>query len=112
MQPPFRRVGASVGRVVRLSVLVIVGWGAGATAAEPPSPFQGARPTLDGAVGWINCDGPIHLEQLRGKIVLLDFWAYCCVNCHHVLPHLAALEKKYTSRTGRPVWWCRSAKCP
>ena len=32
---------------------------------------------------------PIHLEKLRGKVVLLDFWTYCCINCHHVLPDLA-----------------------
>src|SRR5262249_18079337 len=31
----------------------------------------------------------------RGKIVLLDFWTFCCINCHHVLPDLARLEQKY-----------------
>ncbi|MGC8643063.1 MAG: thioredoxin-like domain-containing protein [Isosphaeraceae bacterium] len=51
-------------------------------------------PSLDGGVEWIN-SGPITLEQLRGKIVLLDFWTYCCINCHHILPTLAKLEKKY-----------------
>ncbi len=33
--------------------------------------------------------------ELRGKIVLLDFWTFCCINCHHVLPDLAKLEEKY-----------------
>jgi thiol-disulfide isomerase/thioredoxin len=55
---------------------------------------QDAEPSLEGAVGWIN-SGPIDLAKLRGKIVLLDFWAYCCINCHHVLPDLARLERKY-----------------
>jgi len=32
---------------------------------------------------------------LRGKVVLLDFWTFCCINCMHVLPDLAYLEKKY-----------------
>jgi thiol-disulfide isomerase/thioredoxin len=50
---------------------------------------------LDGGVAWLNTRGPIHLDQLRGKIVLLDFWTYCCINCHHVLPDLARLEAKY-----------------
>jgi len=56
---------------------------------------QNPRLTLDGGVGWINTDRPIHLNKLRGKIVLLDFWTYCCINCHHVLPDLAKLEAKY-----------------
>jgi DNA-binding beta-propeller fold protein YncE len=55
---------------------------------------QEAQPSLEGGVGWIN-SGPIDLAQLKGKIVLLDFWTYCCINCHHVLPDLAKLEQKY-----------------
>jgi DNA-binding beta-propeller fold protein YncE len=55
---------------------------------------QDAEPSLDGGVGWIN-SGPIDLAELKGKIVLLDFWTYCCINCHHVLPTLARLEAKY-----------------
>ena len=39
--------------------------------------------------------GPIDLADLKGKIVLLDFWTFCCINCIHVLPDLAKLEKKY-----------------
>lgn len=52
------------------------------------------KPSLDGAVGWIN-SGPIDLAALKGKIVLLDFWTYCCINCHHILPDLEKLEQKY-----------------
>ena len=55
---------------------------------------QGQGPSLRGGVDWIN-SGPITLAELRGKIVLLDFWTYCCINCHHVLPDLAKLEEKY-----------------
>jgi thiol-disulfide isomerase/thioredoxin/sugar lactone lactonase YvrE len=53
------------------------------------------QPNLDGGVGWLNTAGPIRLEELHGKIVLLDFWTYCCINCHHVLLALAKLEEKY-----------------
>lgn len=56
--------------------------------------YQDEVPSLEGGVGWIN-SGPIDLAQLKGKIVLLDFWTFCCINCHHVLPDLARLEKKY-----------------
>ena len=52
-------------------------------------------PELEGGVGWFNTDKPIKLEELKGKIVLLDFWTYCCINCMHVIPDLIRLEKKY-----------------
>src|SRR6185295_16585575 len=42
-----------------------------------------------------NTAGPIRMKDLKGKIVLLDFWTFCCINCIHVLPDLAKLEKKY-----------------
>ncbi|MDX2037797.1 MAG: thioredoxin-like domain-containing protein [Isosphaeraceae bacterium] len=54
--------------------------------------------SLEGGIDWINTDRPIHLEKLRGKIVLLDFWTYCCINCHHVLPDLLKLEEKYKNQ--------------
>jgi DNA-binding beta-propeller fold protein YncE len=50
---------------------------------------------LEGGVDWINVSGPIHLNELRGKLVLLDFWTYCCINCHHILPDLEYLEAKF-----------------
>jgi len=53
---------------------------------------------LEGGVEWLNTAGPIRLRDLRGKIVLLDFWTYCCINCMHVLPDLARLEKKYANQ--------------
>jgi thiol-disulfide isomerase/thioredoxin len=52
-------------------------------------------PELEGGVGWFNTDKPIKLEELKGKIVLLDFWTFCCINCMHVIPDLIRLEKKY-----------------
>jgi thiol-disulfide isomerase/thioredoxin len=44
---------------------------------------------------WLNTSGPIKLADLKGKVVILDFWTLCCINCMHILPDLAALEKKY-----------------
>jgi thiol-disulfide isomerase/thioredoxin len=55
-------------------------------------------PELDGGIAWLNTAGPIHLKDLRGKIVLLDFWTLCCINCIHTLPDLAKLEKKYENQ--------------
>ncbi|RIK70467.1 hypothetical protein DCC62_22610, partial [candidate division KSB1 bacterium] len=47
---------------------------------------------------WLNTGRPLSLKELRGKIVLLDFWTYCCINCMHVLPDLKYLEEKYAGR--------------
>lgn len=52
-------------------------------------------PELTGR-GWINTGGKeLTLEDLKGKIVLLDFWTFCCINCLHVLDELRPLEEKY-----------------
>src|SRR3712207_3570738 len=59
---------------------------------------QGERvraPELEGGRGWLNTDAPLSLAALRGKVVLLDFWTYGCVNCMHVIPDLKRLEEKY-----------------
>ena len=52
-------------------------------------------PELTGATGWFNVAAPLTLRALRGKVVLLDFWTYGCVNCMHILPDLKRLEQKY-----------------
>jgi thiol-disulfide isomerase/thioredoxin len=66
---------------------------------KEPAEKEGIKaPELDGGVGWLNTAGPIRLKDLRGKIVLLDFWTYCCINCIHTLHDLAKLEKKYANQ--------------
>ena len=62
---------------------------------ENPFPNRHPAPELEGGVEWLNTGGPISVKDLRGKIVLIDFWTFCCINCMHVLPDLAYLEKKY-----------------
>ena len=52
-------------------------------------------PELTGARGWLNTDKPLSLAALKGKVVLLDFWTYGCINCMHIIPDLKRLEKKY-----------------
>src|SRR5205085_3061609 len=48
---------------------------------------------------WINVNEPLSLEKLKGQIIVLDFWTYCCINCMHMLPVLATLEKKYKGKS-------------
>src|SRR5207244_8167818 len=52
-------------------------------------------PELTGDHGWLNTDKPLSLTALKGKVVLLDFWTYGCINCMHIIPDLKKLEHKY-----------------
>ncbi|WAG76691.1 cytochrome c biogenesis protein DipZ [Metapseudomonas furukawaii] len=57
-------------------------------------PELGAMPSLDGATQWLN--GPsLDVEGLRGKVVLVDFWTYDCINCRNSLPHVNQWARKY-----------------
>jgi len=69
--------------------------GRGAWAQDPPARKPIKAPELDGGIAWLNTAGPIKLADLKGKVVVLDFWTFCCINCIHTLPDLAKLEKKY-----------------
>ncbi len=55
---------------------------------------KGAMPSLTGAVQWLNSP-ELSAESLRGKVVLVDFWTYDCINCQHTLPYVKDWEKKY-----------------
>lgn len=86
------------------------------SAQEPQSPTSSTpkrsepvnrNPFLEGEVNapdfpagmeWLNTERPLSLRQLRGKVVLLDFWTYCCINCMHILPDLRKLEQKYANQ--------------
>ncbi|MEH1799196.1 MAG: thioredoxin-like domain-containing protein [Nostoc sp.] len=52
-------------------------------------------PELPQTYSWLNTDKPLSLKQLKGRVVILDFWTYCCINCLHILPNLKYLEQKY-----------------
>jgi cytochrome c biogenesis protein CcdA/thiol-disulfide isomerase/thioredoxin len=53
-----------------------------------------ATPDLSGATAWINSP-PLSLQSLHGKVVLVDFWTYSCINCLRTLPYLKAWNEKY-----------------
>jgi sugar lactone lactonase YvrE len=54
-----------------------------------------AAPEFPDGLDWINTEQPVRLGELTGKIVLLDFWTYGCINCIHVIPDLKRLEEEY-----------------
>ena len=55
---------------------------------------EGPLPSLDGATAWLNSP-PLQNAQLRGKVVLIDFWTYSCINCIRTIPHVRALHERY-----------------
>ncbi|KOV58400.1 alkyl hydroperoxide reductase / thiol specific antioxidant / Mal allergen [Streptomyces sp. AS58] len=69
------------------------------TDSSPAPTRRRARvraPELTGKGGWLNTGGKQYsLADLRGRIVLLDFWTFCCINCLHVLDELRELEEKH-----------------
>ena len=67
-----------------------------AKAAEPLMNLgdEGPFPDLSGAVSWLN-SAPLSNKSLRGKVVLIDFWTYSCINCLRALPHVEGWATKY-----------------
>ena len=57
-------------------------------------PVEGVLPPLDGAVTWLNSP-PLTREQLKGKVVLIDFWTYSCINCIRSAPYVRAWAEQY-----------------
>ena len=67
------------------------------TAAEFNIKNPMAAPELSGISNWINTDGET-IKSLKGKVVLIDFWTYSCINCIHTLPHVEGWYKKYQAQ--------------
>jgi DNA-binding beta-propeller fold protein YncE/peroxiredoxin len=85
-------------------ILVLAGWIGSATGQENqaradvpqlPRMALAAAPEFPTGLQWLNTDRPLSLKALRGKVVLLDFWTYGCINCLHVLPDLRRLEATF-----------------
>ncbi len=66
---------------------------------ETPDAFIGdpgyPAPVIPTGVDWLNVEAPLTLDELKGKVVLLDFWTYGCINCIHMIPTIEQLEEKY-----------------
>jgi cytochrome c biogenesis protein CcdA/thiol-disulfide isomerase/thioredoxin len=72
--------------------------GAGAMTGPGPAdaalPVEGMLPPLSGATQWLNSP-PLTAEELRGKVVVVDFWTYSCINCLRAIPYVRAWAEKY-----------------
>ncbi|MCE5230283.1 redoxin domain-containing protein, partial [bacterium] len=67
----------------------------------PAASARPHAPAFPKGFSWFNTDRPLAFDSdLKGRIVVMDFWTYCCINCMHMLPELAKVEEHYR---GRPV---------
>lgn len=100
----------AIHHLVRLALIFLAGCGAGCAPAAPPcagaacgevpepDAAKELAPDLDGGAAWLNTERPLSLADLRGHVVVLDFWTYCCINCLHVLPELERIERRFADR--------------
>ncbi len=65
-----------------------------AAAVAENLPVEGSLPSLAGATDWLNSP-PLTAESLKGKVVLVDFWTYSCINCLRAIPYVRAWAEKY-----------------
>ena len=72
---------------------------AACTSANPTLERCGPAPAFRGIADWLNTPGgrPLSLAGLKGKVVLVDFWTYSCINCQRSLPHLEAWNRAYAA---------------
>jgi len=77
-------------------MLVATALASGGSLAQDKSalPVEGMFPSLAGATGWLNSK-PLTAEELRGKVVLVDFWTYTCINWQRTQPYVRAWAEKY-----------------
>ena len=67
-------------------------------AGDPAElPIEGYLPSFQGATGWLNSE-PLTREGLRGRVVLVDFWTYTCINWLRTLPYVRAWAGKYADQ--------------
>jgi thiol-disulfide isomerase/thioredoxin len=82
-----------------LTLVVLTGCGhheaASSRTSDPPAKMA---PGFAGATAWLNVDHALTLDELRGKVVVVDFWTSCCINCIHTLPILADVERKFAGK--------------
>jgi len=65
-----------------------------AAVESAPLPVEGILPPLSGAVQWLNSP-PLTVQELRGKVVVINVWTYSCINCLRSLPYLKTWSQKY-----------------
>lgn len=85
----------------RVGAVPVAWWRQAPDATTTPDaaglPDEGRFPGFPGATGWIS-GGPLNAQALRGKVVVVNFWTYSCINCLRTLPHMRAWARQYASQ--------------
>lgn len=89
-----KRVSLALAGSVAAILVATAAVGAPAAPFRSKLPVEGTAPGFDGAVTWLN-SAPLTTKQLRGKVVLVDFWTYSCINCIRTVPYVRAWADKY-----------------
>jgi thiol-disulfide isomerase/thioredoxin len=89
-----RRIVGSALMTMAAGGVVMGGTARGQDAKLARLPVKGQLPSLAGATGWLNSP-PLTAAGLRGKVVLVDFWTYSCINCLRTIPYVRAWAEKY-----------------
>jgi len=80
-----------------LIALPLVGLGAEQSGTQIAANTSRTAPDFAGVTKWLN-SAPLNIADLRGKVVLVDFWTYGCINCAHTLPHVTKLYDTYKDK--------------
>src|SRR5258706_4719339 len=81
-------------KTVTAAAMLAAAMATSATAIAGPLKNSSPAPEFTGIEKWLNSD-PLTIQQLRGKVVLVDFWTYTCVNCINTLPYVKGWNQKY-----------------
>lgn len=85
--------------MTRRTVLACAGAGLAAAAALPLAGLAASpAPEFAGLDGWLNAPTPLTVAGMRGKVVLVDFWTYSCINCRRTVPYLNRWQAEYGAR--------------
>lgn len=84
-------------RAVLAALAALAAGSRAATASTPSLHDEGPAPEFAGITQWLNSP-PLRLAELRGKVVLVDFWTYSCINCLRTLPAVNGWHARYASQ--------------
>src|SRR5689334_6588287 len=82
----------SVKSVFLVILVILMVQGVSMSAQQSP---KVRAPEITGGRGWLNTDKPLSIAALKGKVVMLDFWTYGCINCIHIIPDLKRFETEF-----------------
>jgi thiol-disulfide isomerase/thioredoxin len=92
----FRFQPLAVAAFAAAAVAVVAAAASSSVPAVPAAPVRSSSlaPEFTGIEKWLNSE-PLSMQQLRGKVVLVDFWTFACINCVNTLPYVKSWHQKY-----------------